>query len=247
MGHIQPRTLAAGFGLYFGAIFLLAWNYARNQPSPWYGPDLSRWVYATYLVAAAALVSGISAAAVARVSHFDRRIAELEAGPPAVGSVRKRKRITEDATPVGPVKDAVDRDIDDLLGSLSELEGRAVEEAGDGVLTVVESGEPSEVSGPEEPSPVSESEEASSASTSALAASRVRLLHRRKAVSRYVMGPAAVGVMFLGISGALLPGVDEFLQTFHQANTALVLGMAYSWIGLGAYAAASLYAMLKDE
>ena len=45
---------------------------------------------------------------------------------------------------------------------------------------------------------------------------------------------------FVGLAAAMLPGVDGMLVSFHQLNTALILGLAYGWAGLAAYAALAI-------
>jgi hypothetical protein len=62
----------------------------------------------------------------------------------------------------------------------------------------------------------------------------------RRAVRSYVAGPAALAILFLAISGAMLPGTGGFLQTYHQLNTTLILGIGYGWAGLGAYTIAAI-------
>jgi len=54
-------------------------------------------------------------------------------------------------------------------------------------------------------------------------------------------------VVILGISGAMLPAADGMLQSYHQLNTALILGIGYGWLGVGAYFAAALAGILKGK
>ena len=84
-------------------------------------------------------------------------------------------------------------------------------------------------------------------STADLLAERQRLSRARRSVRGYAAGPGIVATVFLGISGAMLPGVDAFLQSLHQLNTTLILGIAYGWLGLGVYVLAATFAQLKER
>src|SRR5205823_3606125 len=44
-----------------------------------------------------------------------------------------------------------------------------------------------------------------------------------------VAGPMAAGLLFLGISGAMLPGAEGFAESHYILNTALVLFLGYGW------------------
>jgi len=39
-------------------------------------------------------------------------------------------------------------------------------------------------------------------------------------------------------------GADAFAQTFHHLNTAVILGIGYSWIGVGWYIALTVYGLV---
>ena len=51
--------------------------------------------------------------------------------------------------------------------------------------------------------------------------------------------------IILGISGVMLPGADDFAQTYYRLNTALILGIGYSWLGVGAYVAVAVAALVS--
>jgi hypothetical protein len=181
------------------------------------------------LVAAIFLV-GLGGLAVSIRRSFARQIRELE-GKFVRGS---RNNPMSDALPP-PLpdtmsgRDHVDRDIDELLESLSEVEASAARDA-----RAMEM-EPGGI--PDVPTIEATDRE--------IAARRSRLIQRQKVLARYVAGPAAASAMILGVSGMMLPGSDGFAQTNFTLNTALILGISYSWIGVGAYVAATIAALVS--
>jgi len=68
---------------------------------------------------------------------------------------------------------------------------------------------------------------------------------RQEQLAGIVFGPAAAAAVIMGVSAAVLPGVGSMLQAYYRLNTALVLGFAYSWLGIGLYLAASLYLVIR--
>src|SRR2546429_666152 len=72
-----------------------------------------------------------------------------------------------------------------------------------------------------------------------------RLIQRQKPLGRFIAGPAAASAFILGASGMMLPGADGFAQSQFVLNAALILGMSYSWIGIGAYVAATVAALVS--
>ena len=77
---LRPHVLGAAFGSYFAAVFLLAWSFSKDLTGPWYGSDLSRWLYATYFLGSAALLAGVLVVASRRTASIDRRLAQLTDG-----------------------------------------------------------------------------------------------------------------------------------------------------------------------
>src|SRR6266571_6711349 len=125
---LRPRTLAAGFGVYFLVIAFAAWGFAQSLPPPgWYGADITRWVYTTYMLVAAIFLVGLGGLGVSIRRSFTRQIRELDRRS---GS---RHSTSEALPPPLPettaARDHVDRDIDELLESLSEIEATTAKEA----------------------------------------------------------------------------------------------------------------------
>src|SRR5437764_840865 len=62
----------------------------------------------------------------------------------------------------------------------------------------------------------------------------------------FLIGLGGLAVRILGVSGMMLPGADTFAQNPpYVLNTALILGISYSWIGVGAYIAATVAALVS--
>lgn len=235
---LRPRTLGAAFGAYFTGIVLLAWSSSKDLTNPWYGPDLSRWLYTTYLLGSAALLAGVLVVASRRTASIDRRLAQLTDGMRLATDYAGHEN-GPDGAKGAYERDAVDQDIDDLLERLDDIEVASDETVIVEEATVVGEATSSQVLADAPPS-------VAGAPTD-LVALRQRLLRVRASVRAYAAGPAVVLMAFLGVSGAMLPGVDAFLQTFHQLNTTLILAMAYGWAGLGAYVVAATFVHLKEK
>ncbi len=126
---LRPRTLAVGFGLYFALIGLASWGFAQSLPAAWYLPDITRWVYSTYMVLAAVFLVGLGGLGVSVRRSFARQLRELDRR----GAGARRDSGSDSLPPplpeAAPARDPVDRDIDELLESLSEIEATSVRDA----------------------------------------------------------------------------------------------------------------------
>src|SRR2546425_1307897 len=209
---LRPRSLAAGLGVYFLVIAFIAWGYAQSQ-GLWFPAEITRWVYTTYMLVAAIFLVGLGGLGVSVRRSFTRQIHELDrrSGSRNPGSGGLPPPLPE-AT---GVRDHVDRDIDELLESLSEIEQTTAQEAAAMDMGVSEA--PAMV-GPRD---------------SASAAQRERLVQRAKQLGRVVLGPRLVAAVILGVSGMMLPGSGGVAQDQFQLNTTPILGVAYSLLGAG--------------
>src|SRR5207245_2911309 len=81
-------------------------------------------------------------------------------------------------------------------------------------------------------------------SANEVAARRARISARQKFLGRFVTGPGLAAATVLGISGIMLLGAEGFDQTNFQLNTQLILGIGYSWLGIGAYIATTIAALV---
>src|SRR5438093_12731391 len=106
--RIRPAVLAAGFGMYFLVVGAIAWQFAQGLPNPWYPPDITRWVYTTYMLVAAIFVVGLGGLGLSIRSSFSRQIREVDA---RLGSmVRQSHSLTPPRAGTGDRLAPIDRD-----------------------------------------------------------------------------------------------------------------------------------------
>ncbi|MGQ0796417.1 MAG: hypothetical protein ACT4OI_00920, partial [Methanobacteriota archaeon] len=74
---LRPRTFAVLFAGYFGVIGVGSWIFASGLSFAWYGPDLARWVYATYFLGSAVFLLGLAVIGYVVQSAFDRRVRDV--------------------------------------------------------------------------------------------------------------------------------------------------------------------------
>jgi len=230
---MRPRTLSIIFGGFFAVVAYFAWTFANAQTTttPWFPANISRWIYTTYMFVAAIFLIGLGGLAVSIRRSFARQIRDLE------GKLQRGSSHNPGSNALPPPlpdtttsRDHVDRDIDELLESLSEVEASAARDA-----RAMEM-EPAGI--PEVPTIEATDRE--------IAVRRSRLIQRQKLLGRFIVGPAAASALILGVSGMMLPGADTFAQNPpYVLNTALILGISYSWIGVGAYIAATVAALVS--
>ncbi len=229
---MRPRTLAIIFGAFFAVVGYFSWTFAAALPPPgWFPADITRWIYTTYMLVAAIFLVGLGGLALSIRRSFARQIRELEGrlqrGPSNPGY--NYNALPPPLPDTTTSRDHVDRDIDELLESLSEVEASAARDARAMEL------EPGGV--PDVPTIEATDRE--------IAARRTRLIQRQKLLGRFTIGPAAASAFILGVSGMMLPGSDGFAQSQFVLNAALILGISYSWIGIGAYVAATVAALVS--
>jgi len=227
---MRPRTLAIIFGVFFALVAYFAWTFAAGLPPPgWFPADITRWIYTTYMLVAAIFLVGLGGLALSIRRSFARQIRELggrlQRGSSNPGFDAMPPPLPDTTTS----RDHVDRDIDELLESLSEVEASA---ARDARAMEMEPGGVHDV-------PTIE------ATDREIAVRRTRLIQRQRLLGRFIIGPAAAAAFILGVSGMMLPGADGFAQNQFVLNAALILGISYSWIGVGAYIAATVAALVS--
>src|SRR5437899_7061928 len=227
---MRPRTLAIIFGAFFAVVGYFSWTFAAALPPPgWFPADITRWIYTTYMLVAAIFLVGLGGLSLSIRRSFARQIRELEGRLQRGSSNPGYDALPPPLPDTTSSRDHVDRDIDELLESLSEVEASAARDA-----RAMEM-EPAGI--PDVPTiEVTDRE---------MAVRKSRLVQRQKLLARYVVGPAAASALILGVSGMMLPGADGFAQTNYALNAALILGISYSWIGIGAYVAATIAALVS--
>ena len=227
---MRPRTLAIIFGVFFALVAYFAWTFAAGLPPPgWFPADITRWIYTTYMLVAAIFLVGLGGLALSIRRSFARQIRELEGRLQRGSSNPGFDAMPPPLPDTTTSRDHVDRDIDELLESLSEVEASA---ARDARAMEMEPGGVHDV-------PTIE------ATDREIAVRRTRLIQRQRLLGRFIIGPAAAAAFILGVSGMMLPGADGFAQNQFVLNAALILGISYSWIGVGAYIAATVAALVS--
>src|SRR3989454_1651723 len=231
-GSMRPRPLAIIFGAFFAVVGYFSWTFAAALPPPgWFPADITRWIYTTYMLVAAIFLVGLGGLSLSIRRSFARQIRELEGRFQRGSSNPGYDALPPPLPDTTSSRDHVDRDIDELLESLSEVEASAARDA-----RAMEM-EPGGI--PDVPTiEVSDRE---------VAVRRTRLVQRQRLLGRFIIGPAAASAFVLGVSGMMLPGSGDngFAQAQYVLNTALILGISYSWIGIGAYVAATVAALVS--
>jgi len=227
---MRPRTLAIIFGVFFALVAYFSWTFAAALPPPgWFPADITRWIYTTYMLVSAIFLVGLGGLALSIRRSFARQIRELEGRLQRGYSNPGSDALPPPLPDTTSSRDHVDRDIDELLESLSEVEATAARDA-----RAMEMGPGGGLDAP-----------TFEATDREIAIRRTRLIQRRKLLGRYITGPAAASALILGVSGMMLPGSDGFAQAQFVLNAALILGISYSWIGVGAYIAATVAALVS--
>lgn len=211
--------------LFVGALAVvaqLAWTTAGGTSGSWFSSEVSRDVFSTTLVAGTVLVavlgglaSSQSAAASREARSLDLRLALVRGGlaTSAAGGID------------------IDRDIEETL---DEILGGTGEGAAP-VVTVDREAHDTLVVATAESRSLRQEVVAREISRM-----RAALTHASRRIWGAVAGPMSVGLLFLGIAGAMLPGSEGFLQTQYVLNTALILFLGYGWPILVGYTAVAL-------
>ena len=236
----RPRTLTAIFGVYFLVMVIIAW-YSGTTLDYHYSASATQFSLMAYLVAAAAILSGVGPATLSAVRYLDAQIDRAERALGSAGAAMEAEPgdAPEETTagyhslppPLAEAPDQpdqADQDIDELLVSLQEIETATERE-----VEAVE--EMSAAPPPRRAAP-------SHRSFAVLA----ELKRRRESVPAFMTGPALANIAVIGITAAMLPGADQMLQSNYQLNTALLIGIGYSFIGLALYVFLSMYGIVRS-
>ena len=237
----RPRTLSMMFGVYFLVMAILAY-WAGTSLGYHYNVDITRWTFTIYLLVGAVFLVAVGLGAVWTSRSLDAQIEKLEGSDASDDEVVEEAVVEadlgDDVPP--PLEDApatsgdhADRDIDELLVSLQEMEQEAE------IVEETEREEPVRrpARGARAAAPVRSHADAKKASV---------LRKKREAVVSFFEGPALAAIATIGVSAAMLPGSDVFLQSYWELNTGLLLGLGYSFVGIAAYVAASFLLLVRN-
>lgn len=64
---------------------------------------------------------------------------------------------------------------------------------------------------------------------------------------RALAGPSIIAAIFASVAAVMLPASEGFLQSNFQLNTALILILSYSWIGLAGYLTGSMINVFRER
>jgi hypothetical protein len=245
---LRPRFLGAIFGAYVLVIAIIAAFFANGPGSLYrYTASVTQWTYTVDVLLASILLLGLGG-----VAAVSRRPLEVLPSPSDIGGepepvgdetgteVVEYEEFEELPPPLGEEPaggDPAERDIDELLSALGDMESTMEAEDGEGIEVV-------QVPAPVEPQVMPAALPAAKPRTES-APLLVPTPKRSFAVSAYFLGPALLEAGIIGICSVILPGADAFLQTYNQVNTAILLGIAYSYPGVVLYTALSMYGIIS--
>ena len=225
---LRPRVLGVVFGSYVAGVLIVALYFADHLSSAWYNPDVSRWTYTAYLLAATGFLIGSALLAFRLDQSFAKRIREinrelgsvlwdgmsaLALGNPAATADREELLVA-----------AKGRSHDEILETLGEAQTESVFREGE----------------------APEAGLVMDAMQREMIRRREAVRKQRRLLAGFLPGPLVLACIVLGISAAMLPAVEGMLETYFELNTALILGLAYSWIGIAAYFVAALVAVIRQ-
>lgn len=241
-GWRSPRTLDAAFAAYVGAVFVGSWVHSSGLTRPWYDAELSRWLYSVYFLAGAIVASLLSGVVILTWLVRPARNGSARAPVPVGSAPSTPERPAADSDepllfnppPASPA-DPVDEEIDQLVKGLSEMESEV-----SGQAMVIMKKEAVVV--PKRTIPRSPG---SAPGPTGVHSEIQRVRGASARLARFLRGPMVAASAFVGLAGAMLPGVEGMLVTNYQLNTTLILGLAYGWGGLVAYAGLAVLAAIR--
>lgn len=234
--RLWPFILTTCFGIVFMAIADLAWLTAIGTTDPWYTSTVSAQVYTTTLTTATLATLILASLAASRLANLESRVRDRGDADFRVARPETPAPIPEPSAVVLPQEQPGDPD---GLDTILEEIGRYAK----GPL--VEVREKPAV----KPAPVVRVVSDRNVDGSRERAMRgVRMA--RRLVWQTVLGPLVMFLIFLAISGAMLPGSGDFARIHYQLNTGLILFLGYGWPFLVAWTVAAivvLHATVRTE
>src|SRR5256885_9034630 len=123
---MRLRALAIIVGAFVAAVAYFAWTFAAGLAPPgWFDAGITRWIYTTYMLVAAIFLMGLGGLALSIRRSFARQIRDLEGRLQRGSSNPGYNALPPPLPETTSSRDHVDRDIDELLESLSEVEASA--------------------------------------------------------------------------------------------------------------------------
>jgi len=209
---IRAAAATSPFVVIIAIIAILARATAISTEASWFSPGISAQFYEITLLAASFLVLGLGSIAVARLGRFDTAIRELDLEIAAIRHAIRGATMNDDSSP-GRSSSV------EFVQHLQAIGIRTTESEKVGHDAMID------VS----PEIREEASDDRTALWEELREQRAHLVSLRNHVWPIVIGPISLGILFVAISGTMLPGVEGFLVSNFHLNTALILLLAYSW------------------
>jgi hypothetical protein len=232
MTRIWPFVLTVGFGIVFMGLADLAWLTAIGANSPVYTSSTSAQMYTATLTTATIATLILASFATSRLGHLELRLPE-EGAQESEAPHAEAEPANDLANPVFmPKGGSQDPDgLDQILAEIGRYaEGPVVEVREKPAVRLT-------------PAPLSTASVAPTSTRPERARgsqSRASVRRARRLVWQTVAGPLAMFLVFIAISGAMLPATGGFTQTHPQLNTGLILFLGYGWPFLVAWAVSSI-------
>jgi hypothetical protein len=230
MARLWPFVLTVCFGIVFMAIADLAWLTAIGTTAAWFTSGTSSQVYTATLTTATIATLILASFATSRLSHLesrtragvDRASDGIAPEPEAPADLTNRVHVPE-----GPTQDP--DGLDQILAEIGRFATGPVVEVREKPAVRLT------------PAPLSPASAVLTAEgLSDRRPSRALLRRARRLVWQTVAGPLIMFLIFIAISGAMLPATGGFAQQHYQLNTGLILFLSYGWPFLVAWSLAAI-------
>lgn len=226
--RMRPRLLALLFGGYFAGVAIGAYYYAATASrSAWYVGFPAFALYSATLVGSLVLLVGLGLilATAARARP---------APAPGMDAAALRARF---AVLQSHVEEAEHRNLREAVDDLDELLDALTDPLEETPTDLKEAPTEAEVRALK-----AELAAVGAALEDAEAAKHAPL----RPLVLAALGPGVVATVYLGISAMMLPGIEGFAASSYVLSNALILTIAYGWIGLAAYALASFLLLVRE-
>jgi hypothetical protein len=229
--RIWPFILTVCFGIVFMGIADLAWLTAIGTPGPWFTSGTSAQMYTATLTTATIATLILASLAASRLARLEART-RTEPGRDSdfVGTeVEAPSELTDPVV----VPEEGSEDPDGLDKILEEIGRYAT-----GPLVEVREKPAVRMA----PAPLARSSvlQRTAEEPRDRIPPRQSFRRARRLVWQTVTGPLAMFLIYITISGAMLPATGGFAQTHYQLNTGLILFLGYGWPFLVAWTLAAI-------